>query len=161
MMASPNFAYQIYDGDGSTYNMTGPAGSAEAEREFKHYFRDIAHQNFTSIEFSGRSDYGPFLGAGIAAGGIATGAEAIKTLQEEGMFGGHSGLAFDPNYHSRYDNVYNLNVEAWEEMTKAIAHMTATYARSWDSFPKKSRSKREFDIKDGVTDKAAGRTWGI
>jgi Zn-dependent M28 family amino/carboxypeptidase len=34
MMASPNYAFQIYDGDGSAFNLTGPAGSAEAEAEF-------------------------------------------------------------------------------------------------------------------------------
>jgi len=34
MMASPNYAFQIYDGDGSAYNLTGPPGSAEAEAEF-------------------------------------------------------------------------------------------------------------------------------
>lgn len=34
MMASPNYAFQIYDGDGSAFGLTGPPGSAEAEKEF-------------------------------------------------------------------------------------------------------------------------------
>jgi Zn-dependent M28 family amino/carboxypeptidase len=135
MMASPNFAYQIYDGDGSAYNLTGPAGSAEAEAEFDHYFDDIVKLPHTEIEFDGRSDYGPFLEAGIAAGGIACGAEGIKTEEEFKMFGGAAGVPYDVNYHEDGDNANNLNYEAWIVMTRAIAHTTATYARSFESIP--------------------------
>ncbi|KAF2018472.1 Zn-dependent exopeptidase [Aaosphaeria arxii CBS 175.79] len=138
MMASPNYAFQIYDGDGSAFNSTGPPGSAEAEAEFTHYFADIAAVNHTEIEFDGRSDYGPFLEAGIAAGGIACGAEGIKTEEEEAMFGGAAGVPYDVNYHEDGDTVNNLNYEAWIEMTKAIAHVTAVYARSFDSLPPKN-----------------------
>lgn len=134
MMASPNFAYQIYDGDGSAYNLSGPTGSAEAEHEFAAYFDSIG-LNHTEIEFDGRSDYGPFLEAGIAAGGIAGGAEGIKTEEEAEMFGGGAGVPYDVNYHEDGDTVNNLNLDAWIEFTKAIAHMTATYAVSWDSIP--------------------------
>ena len=134
MMASPNFAYQIYDGDGSAFNLTGPTGSAEAEHEFAAYFDSIG-LNHTEIEFDGRSDYGPFLEAGIAAGGIAGGAEGIKTQEEFEMFGGGAGVPYDVNYHEDGDTVNNLNLEAWIEFSKAIAHMTAKYALSWESIP--------------------------
>jgi Zn-dependent M28 family amino/carboxypeptidase len=162
MMASPNFAYQIYDGDGSTFNESGPAGSAEAEKEFQHYFKKVAGLNYTAIEFDGRSDYGPFLEAGVAAGGIACGAEAIKTEEEAAMFGGQAGVAYDVNYHAVGDNVSNLNMEAWIEMSKAIAHMTATYARSFKSLPAKvtqSKAKRSATAK--MSKKATGGLWGI
>ncbi|CAO2647686.1 Nn.00g086080.m01.CDS01 [Neocucurbitaria sp. VM-36] len=134
MMSSPNYAYQIYDGDGSAFNATGPVGSAEAEHEFAAYF-DSVGLNHTEIEFDGRSDYGPFLEAGIAAGGIAGGAEGIKTEEEAEMFGGGAGVPYDVNYHEDGDTVNNLNLEAWIEFSRAIAHMTATYAVSWDSIP--------------------------
>jgi aminopeptidase Y len=154
MMASPNYAFQIYDGDGSAYNLTGPPGSAEAEKEFTHYFKDIAKVNHTEIEFDGRSDYGPFLEAGIAAGGIACGAEGIKTQEEFEMFGGAAGVPYDVNYHEDGDNANNLNYEAWIVMARAIAHSTATYARSFESLPPrnntavKARSeKRMFEYK--------------
>lgn len=139
MMASPNFAYQIYDGDGSAYNLTGPAGSAEAEHEFAAYF-DSVGLNHTEIEFDGRSDYGPFLEAGIAAGGIAGGAEGIKTQEEFEMFGGGAGVPYDVNYHEDGDTVNNLNLEAWIEFTRAIAHMTAKYAVSWESLPPRNKT---------------------
>ncbi|KAI1526793.1 leupeptin-inactivating enzyme 1 precursor [Pyrenophora tritici-repentis] len=134
MMASPNFAIQIYDGDGSAFNLTGPSGSAEAEHEVAAYFDSIG-LNHTEIEFDGRSDYGPFLEAGIAAGGIAGGAEGIKTEEEAEMFGGGAGVPYDVNYHEDGDTVNNLNLDAWIEFTRAIAHMTATYAVSWDGIP--------------------------
>ncbi|KAF2852834.1 Zn-dependent exopeptidase [Plenodomus tracheiphilus IPT5] len=134
MMASPNFAYQIYDGDGSAFNSSGPAGSAEAEHAFAAYF-DSVGLNHTEIEFDGRSDYGPFLEAGIASGGIAGGAEGIKTEEEAEMFGGGAGVPYDVNYHEDGDTVNNLNLDAWIEFSRAIAHMTATYAISFDSLP--------------------------
>lgn len=144
MMASPNFAYQIYDGDGSAYNLTGPVGSAEAEHEFAAYF-DSKGLGHTEIEFDGRSDYGPFLEAGIAAGGIAAGAEVEKTPEEVLLFGGEAGVAYDVCYHSACDTVTNLNGTAWGVMTGAIAHMTAVYARSWESIP--APAKRSLPVK--------------
>lgn len=140
MLASPNYAYQIYDGDGSEYNVTGPPGSAEAEHAFQEYFTKKARQNWTQVEFDGRSDYGPFLDVGIACGGLATGAEGIKTQEEQAMFGGQAGIAYDVNYHAPGDNATNLNLEAWIEMTKATAHVIAGYARSFDSLPSKNVS---------------------
>ena len=38
MIASPNYIYGIYDGDGSAFNQSGPAGSAEAEAFFEDFF---------------------------------------------------------------------------------------------------------------------------
>lgn len=134
MMASPNFAYQIYDGDGSLNNSTSPIGSAEAEHEFANFF-DSKGLGHTEILFDGRSDYGPFRDNGIAAGGIACGAEGLKTAAEVELFGGQADVAYDVCYHSACDTTTNLNITAWGVMTDAIAHMTAVYARSWESLP--------------------------
>lgn len=38
MLASPNFIYAIYDGDGSAFNISGPPGSAAAEKLFEDFF---------------------------------------------------------------------------------------------------------------------------
>ncbi|CAG8962341.1 hypothetical protein HYFRA_00005397 [Hymenoscyphus fraxineus] len=146
MLASPNYAYQIYDGDGSAFNSTGPPGSAEAEHAFQDYFTNEAHQGWTETEFDGRSDYGPFLDVGIACGGLFTGAEGNKTAQEAALFGGEAGKPYDVNYHLAGDNATNLNIGAWIENTKAIAHVLAGYARSFDSLPPRNVSfaaKRE------------------
>jgi Zn-dependent M28 family amino/carboxypeptidase len=140
MLASPNYAYQIYDGDGSAFNSSGPPGSGEAEKAFQDYLSNTAHVNWTSTEFDGRSDYGPFLDVGIPCGGLATGAEEIKTVQEAAMFGGQAGVALDNNYHQKGDNVTNLNLDAWLVMTKAIAHVTALYGRSFETLPARNAS---------------------
>lgn len=95
MIASPNFKYGIYDGDGSGFNISGPAGSAEAEKLFEDYLTNIAKVNHLPSEFDGRSDYGPFLDAGIACGGLDTGAEKLKTEEEVVLFGGEAGVAYD------------------------------------------------------------------
>ncbi|KAI9849170.1 MAG: Leucyl aminopeptidase yscIV [Sclerophora amabilis] len=141
MIASPNFIYGIYDGDGSSFNVSGPPGSAEAEKLFEEYFTKDAGLNFTATDFDGRSDYGPFLDAGIACGGLFTGAEGLKTEEEAKLFGGQAGVAYDVNYHAEGDTVKNLNVGAFIQNTKAIGHAVATYARSFASLPAKAPAK--------------------
>ncbi|EFR03641.1 aminopeptidase Y [Nannizzia gypsea CBS 118893] len=60
MIGSPNFANMIYDGDGSAYNMTGPAGSAEIEYLFEKFYDDQGLPHAPSA-FTGRSDYQAFI----------------------------------------------------------------------------------------------------
>lgn len=141
MIASPNYFLGIYDGDGSSFNISGPPGSAEAERLFEEFFDSIG-QNHTATEFDGRSDYGPFLDVNIAAGGLFTGAEGIKTEEEEALFGGEAGVAYDVNYHGAGDNVTNLNMEAFLINTQAIAHSVATYATSFESLNQTALARR-------------------
>ena len=72
--------------------------------------------------FSGRSDYGPFIAEGIPAGGLFTGAEGIKTEEQEQVFGGEAGVAYDPCYHLACDDIDNVNDDALDEMVDAAAH---------------------------------------
>ncbi|KAL0570300.1 hypothetical protein V5O48_011664 [Marasmius crinis-equi] len=136
MIASPNYALNAYDGDGSEFGVEGPPGSAEAEKLFHDYFASVG-LNSTASEFNGRSDYGPFLDAGIASGGLDTGAEGIKTEEEAALFGGEAGVAYDVNYHQAGDTIDNLARDALEANTKAIAHAVAVYGASFDSLPPK------------------------
>ncbi|KAL8716796.1 MAG: hypothetical protein Q9225_005901 [Loekoesia sp. 1 TL-2023] len=141
MIASPNYKYGIYDGDGSAFNVTGAPGSAEAEKLFQDYFTNEAGLKWVPDQFDGRSDYAPFADAGIAAGGLFTGAEGIKTAEEQTLFGGQAGVAYDVNYHGAGDNVSNLNLEAFVQNAKAIAHAVATYGRSFESLPPKGTKR--------------------
>lgn len=54
------------------------------------------------------------------------------------MFGGAAGVPYDVNYHEDGDTTNNLNYDAWIVMARAIAHSTATYARSFKSLPPKN-----------------------
>ncbi|KAE9970953.1 hypothetical protein EG328_005969 [Venturia inaequalis] len=132
MMASPNYQFEIFDGDGSSYNITGPPGSGAAEKLFENYFDD-RHLNHTPAVFDGRSDYKPFQEAGIAIGGLFAGADENKTREGVEKFGGIEGQPLDPNLHSPADIVSNLNTTAFLINTQGIAHAVATYATSFRS----------------------------
>jgi Zn-dependent M28 family amino/carboxypeptidase len=143
MIASPNYIYGVYDGDGSAFNLTGPPGSAAIEKEFEDFFRNKG-ANSVPTEFSGRSDYAAFIENGIPSGGLFTGAEQLKTPEEAVLFGGEAGVAYDVNYHLEGDDIANLNKEAYLLNTKAIAHTVATYALSWDTIEDVDLTKRRW-----------------
>ena len=99
---------------------------------------------------------GPFIDAGIPAGGLFTGAEDIKTEEEEEIYGGVAGLAYDPCYHAacdtlkeedqpeevqRIEEAYlqqlgedvvegNINTRALDEMSDGVAHATLVFAQT-------------------------------
>jgi Zn-dependent M28 family amino/carboxypeptidase len=107
MIASPNYTFGIYDGDGSgpvPPSAPVPPGSAQIEHLFESLY-DQRGEPFQDTEFSGRSDYGPFIAAGIPAGGLFTGAEDLKTPDEAAVFGGLAGVALDPCYHQVCDDL--------------------------------------------------------
>jgi Zn-dependent M28 family amino/carboxypeptidase len=127
MIGSPNFARMIYDGDGSEFDVPGPKGSDAIERNFERYFKS---QDLATIEteFDGRSDYLPFTDAGIPAGGLFTGAEAVKTQEQPKLFGGTAGVAFDPCYHQACDTVKNVSKRGLSQMSDAVADAVHLYA---------------------------------
>jgi Zn-dependent M28 family amino/carboxypeptidase len=132
MIGSPNFVRFVYDGDlsDSTPPPSGaPPGSAQIERLFNRYF-DRQGLAYEPTAFDGRSDYGPFITNGIAAGGLFTGAEQPKTEEQEAIYGGVAGLPYDPCYHQACDTFFNLNHVALDQMSDAAAHATWTLARS-------------------------------
>ncbi|KAJ5512474.1 hypothetical protein N7463_002026 [Penicillium fimorum] len=136
MIASPNYALMVYDGDGSAFNETGPSGSAEIEHMFEDYFKSKKLPTIPT-EFDGRSDYDGFISRGIPAGGLFTGAEGIMTEEEAKLFGGEAGVAYDVNYHAAGDDMTNLNHEAFLINAKATAFSVAKYANSLRGFPKR------------------------
>ncbi|MEV7013822.1 M28 family metallopeptidase [Streptosporangium sp. NPDC051022] len=133
MIASPNFVYGIYDGDDSdaTGAPAGPPGSDKIEKLFESYFKAIG-QPYQGTDFTGRSDYGPFIAAGIPAGGLFTGAEGIKTAAETAKFGGVAGVAYDKCYHQACDTIANIDDRALAVNTGAIATAALVYAYSPD-----------------------------
>jgi Zn-dependent M28 family amino/carboxypeptidase len=129
MVASPNYVRFVYDGDGSDTPDAGPPGSAQIEDLFNRYF---ASQGLATdpTAFDGRSDYGPFIAAGIPAGGLFTGAEGIKTPEQAAVYGGTAGVAYDRCYHQACDTINNLNTKGLSEMSDGVAHAAWTLAKS-------------------------------
>ncbi|KAI1430918.1 peptidase family M28 [Xylaria sp. CBS 124048] len=133
MMGSPNFAYQIYNAT----NAVNPMGSEQLRDLYVDWYESKGLK-YTFIPFDGRSDYDAFIKNGIPGGGIATGAEGIKTKEEEGMFGGKAGNWYDPCYHQLCDDVGNVNTTAWLVNTQLVAHSVATFAASFEGFPERA-----------------------
>ncbi|KAI0204982.1 peptidase family M28 [Astrocystis sublimbata] len=136
MMGSPNFAYQVYNAT----NAANPAGSEQLRNLYVDWYKSKG-LNYTFIPFDGRSDYDAFIRNGIPGGGIATGAEGIKTKEEAKMFGGKAGDWYDPCYHQLCDDVGNVNATAWLVNTQLVAHSVATFAASFDGFPERESTK--------------------
>jgi aminopeptidase Y len=131
MVASPNYVLFIYDGDDSDGVGAGPGpeGSAQIEKTFEQFFTSRSLP-FKGSDFTGRSDYGPFIAAGIPSGGLFTGAEGVKTAEEAAIWGGTAGESYDACYHQECDTIGNVNRDALDANSDAIAHATLSYAMS-------------------------------
>ncbi|GGT39726.1 M28 family metallopeptidase [Nonomuraea spiralis] len=136
MVASPNYAYKLYDGDNSDNqgSPAGPPGSAQIERQLADFYGS-RHLPTVGTDFDGRSDYGPFIAVGIPAGGIFTGAEGIKTAEEAALFGGVAGLPYDACYHQACDTIANINATALDVDADAVADSTARFAFNLRGIP--------------------------
>jgi Zn-dependent M28 family amino/carboxypeptidase len=131
MIGSPNYFFGIYDGDDSDGVGAGPGpdGSAQIEQTFEEYY-ELISQPYQGTDFSGRSDYGPFIEVGIPAGGLFTGPEGIKTPEEVELYGGTAGEQYDPCYHLACDTFDNISLFALDVNSDAIGYATLNYAMS-------------------------------
>jgi Zn-dependent M28 family amino/carboxypeptidase len=151
MIGSPNFVRFVYDGDNSAFPpgpgvQPGPPGSGAVEQVFVDYFASQGLLN-EPTPFSGRSDYGPFITAGIPAGGLFTGAEGAKTAQQALDYGGIAGAQYDPCYHLACDTFAGtgsgpgstppgLGLTALDQMSDAVAHAVLIFSkRNFDKHP--------------------------
>jgi Zn-dependent M28 family amino/carboxypeptidase len=131
MVASPNTSYLVYDGDDSDREGAGPgpAGSAAVERALVEALATAGVQA-SGTDFSGRSDYGPFIEAGIPAGGLFTGAGETKTPEEAQQYGGTAGAPLDPCYHQACDRIDTIDRTALDRNTDAVAATVGRFALS-------------------------------
>lgn len=135
MLASPNPGYFTYDSDLSAPpdpdgGPVGriPEGSAGIERTLVAYL-DAAGKPAEDINFAGRSDYDGFALAGVAVGGVFSGAENEKTREQAQRWGGEAGRPFDPNYHKESDDLSNIDRTALEINGAAAAYAVGIYAQ--------------------------------
>ena len=134
MIGSPNYVFHVYDGDDSDGVGAGPGpdGSAQIEELFESFYT-TAGEPFKGTDFSGRSDYGPFIAVGIPAGGLFTGAEGIKTPEEAALWGGTAGEQYDPCYHLACDTFDNVSLYALDVNADAVAYATLQYAMNTEA----------------------------
>lgn len=131
MAASPNAGYLVYDGDDSDRigDGPGPPGSAAVERLLVEGLAaaGVAAQG---TDFTGRSDYGPFIAAGIPAGGVFTGAEGIKSAAQAQVWGGLADAPYDRCYHQACDRIDGVDRVALDRNADAFASALARLALS-------------------------------
>jgi Zn-dependent M28 family amino/carboxypeptidase len=163
MIGSPNYTFGVYDGDDSAASGSpaGPPGSAQIEQVFEAFFASRGEAT-AAADFTGRSDYGPFIaaGVGIPAGGLFTGAEVQKSAADVALWGGVAGAQYDPCYHAPCDSLTperdgadaalyaqlraeyrlfgNVNTFAVDTNADAIATAVATFAYDTSSIPPRS-----------------------
>lgn len=141
MIGSPNFIFGIYDG--RTAPSSTPAAARPGSSKMSTLFQGWFDQNqmpWDHTNFDGRSDYGPFLAAGVAAGGLFTGADGSKTTAQRSRYeamlgsglGGTAGVRLDICYHKACDKTTNINKFALDKMLQASAFAVESLGRQAD-----------------------------
>ena len=155
MVGSPNYVFFVYDGDDSdqTGAGPGPSGSAQIEKLFESYYQSVG-ASFKGTDFTGRSDYGPFIAVNIPSGGLFTGAEGVKTAEEASVWGGTAGAAYDPCYHLACDTYANNNDHALDVNSDAIAFSVLQYAMNTSDI-NGVRGKGNFKLQNQPADEHA------
>ncbi|OBB58670.1 amidohydrolase [Mycobacterium sp. 852013-51886_SCH5428379] len=134
MVGSPNPGYFTLDGDQSAPPdpNTGiprvPEGSAGIERTLAAYLDDAGKPAQDSA-FDGRSDYGPFTSAGIPSGGLFSGAEVDKSVEQADVWGGEANRPFDPNYHKKTDTLNEIDRTSQEIHGRGAGFAVGLYAQ--------------------------------
>ncbi|AXK33800.1 peptidase M28 [Streptomyces armeniacus] len=110
MIGSPNPGYFVYNED------------PELEKVFTDWFAQKQIETEPATETDGRSDHASFQDAGVKVGGLFTGAGETMTEEQAGKWNGTAGEAFDKCYHSACDGTDNINADALDANSDAIAH---------------------------------------
>ena len=134
MIGSPNYIFMVYDADESSFPARG-ADPAGLDRD-RGRLRVVLHARRRAVRrlaIHGRSDYQAFIVTGIPSGGLFTGAEQIKTAEQQSIWGGTTGAQFDPCYHLACDTFANNNDHALDVNSDSIAFATLTFAYSTES----------------------------
>lgn len=109
MIGSPNAGYFVYEDD------------PYLEQLFVDHFDALGIPTEPAVEASGRSDHAAFAQAGVAVGGLFTGASSVKSAEQAEQWGGTAGEPFDPCYHRACDTTENVDSTALDRNADAIA----------------------------------------
>ncbi|KAH8728651.1 aminopeptidase-like protein Y [Phaeosphaeriaceae sp. PMI808] len=126
--------FGVFDGDGSSFNLTGPAGSDAIEKLFVEHFTKN-NINVTAARFTGGSDYQSFMNIGKPVGGLHTG----------------TGVEQDPCYHQACDTIDNPNPTTLTINAKAAAHVLSILATKGEEIIPKSPVSSSMITPRGLT----------
>jgi hypothetical protein len=126
MLGSPNYIPYILRGDSAPEPLR--FGSRKIQGLYEEYFNSLPrykkfYKKYAFKDMYARSDFKPFLDVGIHAGGLATGADVIKTVDDRQKFGGLANAQTDPCYHQSCDTIENVSMEILTSLTECAAHV--------------------------------------
>ena len=125
MVGSPNYIFMVYDADESSFpapeGITIPEGSTAIEDLYESYYLRRA-QRLPGVH----RERHPLRG-------LFTGAEEVKTEEQEAIWGGTAGEQFDPCYHLACDTFENIDLHALDVNSDLIAFAMLTFAYSTES----------------------------
>jgi len=127
MIGSPNFFYGVYNGSGAAPEIRNRC--VQIQRQFEASIGNMG-EPYDLTPFSGRSDYGPFIENGVAAGGLFSGAEEIKDAAGRTKYKGLANAAYDPCYHAYCDSIENINVDGIKVLATAAYQVTEYFANT-------------------------------
>ena len=141
MIASPNFYFGIHEGSLLPDEVPSAAkgASSRISQVFQNWF-DQEKLPWDNSSLLVRSDHIPFIFEGVPSGGLFSGSDESKTLEQRDRYGrmlgdGHGGVAdtvFDPCYHRACDTIENLNPFCFKTMVKSAGYTLETLARKTD-----------------------------
>jgi Zn-dependent M28 family amino/carboxypeptidase len=123
MIGSPNGVRLVYDASGGPR----PTEAATLTGLFGRAF-ERAGLLWQSAALGGSSDHFVFEQAGIAVGGLFSGANEPKTASQADLFGGTAEAPNDPCYHLACDTVDNVDPVLLEQMARAAAWVVGALA---------------------------------
>ncbi|KAH9265986.1 hypothetical protein BASA84_001328 [Batrachochytrium salamandrivorans] len=127
MIASPNFVRGIWDGAA----LADPVVRRRSKTLHDVFATWFSGKDLPTVPFpfNGRSDFEPFLQAGVPTGGVITGEDEIKTEEGAAVFGGLAGIVLDPCYHQDCDRLsalYGAGETILKQNMDALGHMLET-----------------------------------
>ncbi len=128
MIGSPNWVRYITD-PAEAIDSVVSAGSQGITDLLERYFDELGLPTAPAW-WSGTSDTHPFSEAGVAVGGLSTGAIVEKTAGQAALFGGVAGEPMDPCYHLPCDTIANTDADIAAEMTRALGSVALELAGS-------------------------------
>ncbi|MEB3984085.1 M28 family peptidase [Mycobacterium sp. 663a-19] len=135
LIGSRNAGFFTDDGDQSGPPGQGiafgdvPEGSAGIERTLSAYL-NLSGKRPADMPLGTRTDYHPFMLAGVPIGGLTAGASQPKTTVQARLWGGQAGVGFDPNFQGPRDTLDNIDREALAVMGSGLAFAVGSYAES-------------------------------
>ena len=120
LLGSPNAVRHVWDG--------GPSGGHAIARRFERYFDDRSLPYEVEDPALVGSDHEPFEAVRIPVGGLDSGLLAIKTPEEQRVFGGVAGQLEDPCYHQPCDRLSNVNRAVLDQDAEAVAFVVGQLA---------------------------------